>query len=66
MQFYYNYGYDLNLEASSLNVPDHIALELGFMQKLVLQNDTKLQMKFFYRASFGMDSTIFTFYKRDE
>jgi len=47
MQFYYNYGYDLNLEASSLNVPDHIALELGFMQKLVLQNDTKIQMKFF-------------------
>ncbi|KIM03772.1 MAG: dehydrogenase [Sulfurovum sp. AS07-7] len=47
MQFYYNYGYDLNLEASSLNVPDHIALELGFMQKLVLQNDAKLQMKFF-------------------
>jgi putative dimethyl sulfoxide reductase chaperone len=49
MQFYYSYGYEINLENSSLHVPDHIAIEFGFMQKLVLQNDTNGQLNF-YRA----------------
>jgi TorA maturation chaperone TorD len=46
-QFYVNHGYDLNLEASHHHVPDHIAIEFGFMQKLILQQDTKAQMKFY-------------------
>ncbi|MEA2027428.1 MAG: molecular chaperone TorD family protein [Campylobacterota bacterium] len=46
MQFYVNYGYDINLDASNLYVPDHIAIELGFMQKLVLQDDKQAQIKF--------------------
>lgn len=47
MQFYFNHGYDLNLAASSLHVPDHLAIELGFMQNLVLQNDKLAQLKFY-------------------
>ncbi len=46
MQFYLNYGYDINLDASSLYVPDHIAIELGFMQKLVLGDEREAQIKF--------------------
>lgn len=47
MQFYFNHGYDLNLAASSLHVPDHLAIEFGFMQNLVLQNDKMAQLKFY-------------------
>ncbi|MEA3418734.1 MAG: molecular chaperone TorD family protein [Campylobacterota bacterium] len=47
MQFYFNHGYEINLETSSLHVPDHIAIEFGFMQKLVLQDDKKAQLKFY-------------------
>ena len=47
MQFYFNHGYDLNLAASSLHVPDHLAIEFGFMQNLVLQNDKMAQIKFY-------------------
>ncbi len=46
MQFYKNSGYDINLEYAQINIPDHIAIELGFMQKLVLDQNTKLQKKF--------------------
>lgn len=46
-QFYVNHGYDLNLEASHHHVPDHIAIEFGFMQKLILQQETMAQMKFY-------------------
>ncbi len=47
MQFYVNHGYDLNLAASSLHVPDHIAIEFGFMQNLILQQDKTAQIKFY-------------------
>lgn len=53
MQFYYNHGYDLNLAASSLHVPDHLAIELGFMQNLVLQNDKMAQLKFYEEHLFN-------------
>jgi len=47
MGFYFAHGYEINLENSSLHVPDHIAIEFGFMQKLVLQNDTTAQLRFY-------------------
>jgi len=47
MQFYFNHGYDLNLASSSLHVPDHLAIEFGFMQNLVLQKDKLAQIKFY-------------------
>jgi TorA maturation chaperone TorD len=47
MQFYFSHGYEIDLEASSLYVPDHIAIEFGFMQKLILQDDKRAQLKFY-------------------
>lgn len=46
MQFYVDYGYDLNLTSSSLNVPDHIGLEFGFMQNLAYKESKKVEYKF--------------------
>lgn len=46
MQFYVDYGYDLNLTSSALNVPDHIGLEFGFMQNLAYKNEKKIEYKF--------------------
>ncbi len=46
MQFYVNHGFDINLEYSELSIPDHIAIELGFMQKLVQQGQTQAQEEF--------------------
>jgi TorA maturation chaperone TorD len=46
MQFYFNHGYELNLSASNLQTPDHIALEFAFMQNLVSRNELKAQKEF--------------------
>jgi TorA maturation chaperone TorD len=46
MQFYLNHGYDINLEYSPISIPDHIAVELGFMQKLVLLDKPDVQKEF--------------------
>ena len=48
MQFYLNHGYDINLEYSPINIPDHIAVELGFMQKLVMQDKPQVQKEFLH------------------
>jgi TorA maturation chaperone TorD len=47
MQFYFSHGYEINLESSALHVPDHIAIEFGFMQKLALQDDKSAQLRFY-------------------
>ena len=46
MQFYINHGYELNLNDTSLQTPDHIAIEFGFMQNLVEQSELKVQKRF--------------------
>ncbi len=46
MQFYFSHGYDLNLENAKVYVPDHAAVEFGYMQNLVSQNDKKTQLEF--------------------
>jgi len=46
MNFYINSGFDINLNNTNLLTPDHIAIELGFMQNLVLSEDTKTQKEF--------------------
>lgn len=46
MQFYFTHGYELNLSASNLQTPDHIALEFAFMQNLVSRNELKAQKEF--------------------
>lgn len=46
MQFYFEHGYELNLQKSTLQTPDHLSLECGFMQNLILKNETHAQKAF--------------------
>lgn len=46
MSFYIESGFDINLNNTNLLAPDHIAIELGFMQNLVEQEDPKTQKEF--------------------
>ncbi len=46
VHFYAKYGYEINLINSPLATPDHISIELGFMQALVYQNELLAQKDF--------------------
>lgn len=46
MQFYFNHNYELNLTATHLQTPDHISIELAFMQNLISKNEIKSQIEF--------------------
>ncbi|HOI83414.1 MAG TPA: molecular chaperone TorD family protein [Campylobacterales bacterium] len=46
MSFYIESGFDVNLNNTNLLTPDHIAIELGFMQNLALSEDVKTQKEF--------------------
>lgn len=46
MQFYFNHNYELNLAASHLQTPDHISIELAFMQNLIGKDEKKAQKEF--------------------
>ena len=46
MQFYFTHGYDLHLDKTEIQTPDHIALEFAFMQNLVLKEEDKVAREF--------------------
>lgn len=46
MQFYFEHGYELHLSNSKQHAPDHLSLELAFMQNLVLKKETFAQKAF--------------------
>ena len=46
MQFYIDHGYEVNMNQTHIMAPDHMAVEIGFMQNLVMQNDLKTQKRF--------------------
>ncbi len=46
MQFYFEHGYELSLQRSALQAPDHISIECGFMQNLILKNEIQAQRAF--------------------
>lgn len=46
MGFYFQHGYDLNLQNSKLQTPDHIAIEFGFMQNLIQKEEYKSAKNF--------------------
>lgn len=46
MQFYIDYGYEVNMNATHIMAPDHMAIEIGFMQNLVQHQDYGVQKKF--------------------
>jgi TorA maturation chaperone TorD len=49
MQFYFNHGYDLNLEGSKVYVPDHAGIEFGFMQSMISTGDKTAQAEFLHK-----------------
>jgi hypothetical protein len=55
MNFYLGNGFDINLNNTALLTPDHIAIELGFMQTLVLQEDAKIGAKSLVDTPFYSD-----------
>jgi len=46
MLFYHKSGYEFNLLHTHLQIPDHIAIEFGFMQNLIVNNEIALQREF--------------------
>jgi TorA maturation chaperone TorD len=46
MQFYFHHGYELNMSNTHIQTPDHISIELSFMQNLIMKDDTKTQKEF--------------------
>ena len=46
MQFYFEHGYELHLSSSKHHAPDHISLELAFMQNLILKHERPAQRAF--------------------
>ena len=49
MQFYFSHGYDLNLEGAKVYVPDHAAIEFGFMQSMISAGDKATQAEFLHK-----------------
>jgi TorA maturation chaperone TorD len=46
MGFYFTHGFELNMDQTELMAPDHLSIELAFMQVLVFRNETKAQVQF--------------------
>ena len=72
MNFYYKHGFDLNMDQTELMAPDHLSIELAFMQTLIFRDEKKPQYEFLKEHLFnwavpymiGMQSMAFTpFYK---
>jgi TorA maturation chaperone TorD len=49
MQFYFNNGYEINMNNTHILAPDHISIEFGFVQNLMLRNENKTKKEFFDR-----------------
>ena len=46
MQFYFENGYDVDMNQTSIMAPDHLSIELGFMQTLVMREEYQAQKEF--------------------
>jgi len=46
MQFYFMNGYEIDMNKTDILAPDHLSIELGFMQNLVLKNEEKIAFDF--------------------
>ena len=72
MNFYYRHGFELNMDQTELMAPDHLSIELAFMQTLIFRDEKKPQYDFLNEHLFnwvvpymiGMSSMAITpFYK---
>lgn len=46
MAFYYNHGFDINMDQTDLMAPDHLSIEFAFMQTLIHRDERQAQMEF--------------------
>ncbi len=46
MAFYFTHGFELNMDQTELMAPDHLSIELAFMQTLVHRNEMNAQIQF--------------------
>lgn len=46
MAFYFSHGFELNMDQTELMAPDHLSIELAFMQTLVFREEVQVQVKF--------------------
>ncbi len=46
MGFYFKHGFELNMDQTELMAPDHLSIELAFMQTLVFRNESIGQIEF--------------------
>ena len=73
MNFYYRNGFELNMDQSELMAPDHLSIELAFMQTLIYRDEQKPQFQFLKEHLFtwvvpymiGMKSMANTPFYRD-
>ena len=49
MQFYIDHGFEVNMNSTHIMAPDHMAIEIGFMQNLVMQGNYEAQKKFMHQ-----------------
>jgi TorA maturation chaperone TorD len=46
MAFYFNHGFEVNMNQTEIMAPDHLAIEFAFMQTLVHRQEMKAQRAF--------------------
>lgn len=46
MQFYFEHGYDVDMNQTSIMAPDHISIELAFMQAMIHKDEKVPQLHF--------------------
>jgi TorA maturation chaperone TorD len=46
MGFYFSHGFEVNMNQTDIMAPDHLGIELAFMQTLIYRNEMQPQSKF--------------------
>jgi TorA maturation chaperone TorD len=46
MAFYFNHGFEINMNQTEIMAPDHLSIELAFMQTLIYRNEQAPQFEF--------------------
>jgi len=46
MQFYFSNGYEIDMNKTDILAPDHLSIELGFMQNLSFRNENRAAYEF--------------------
>ncbi len=73
MAFYYQHGFDVNMDQTRIMAPDHLSIELAFMQTLIYRGEHEPQKRFLEEHllpwvvpyMYGMESMAETPFYRD-